>query len=237
VDSEADISLTASSGTFSLADDPFSMSLEEFQKDNNVNIYSPFVVAKLAVKDWEALPASAARTFFYTGNVTNVRHLPKFFDMAVGKSGGEKLMWYGAEAYKSKGYKYVAAPSFTLHVPELGNRVSASRRGTEMANHLLPGFTTSTSASRMEALRLRSVEMRTLISFGSWRRLRSKACGTRPLSRAKGTRSSNESRGNASWVESMRSCGRAQKVYLKQCSIGGHQFESFKSGFAVKTRS
>jgi len=51
------------------------------------------------------LPASAARAFIYTGNVTNVAVLPRFIAQGVGKSGAAHMIWAASDAYKARGYK------------------------------------------------------------------------------------------------------------------------------------
>jgi hypothetical protein len=87
------------------ADDPFSLSLDDLGRDTNINIYSPFVAAQQAVSGFAQLPASAPRTFIYTGNVLNVAVLPKFISAGIGKSGAAHMIWAASDAYKERGYK------------------------------------------------------------------------------------------------------------------------------------
>jgi hypothetical protein len=75
------------------------------ESDNTVNIHSAFVAAQQAVAGFAQLPASASRTFIYTGNVLNVAILPKFMSNGVGKSGAAHMMWAASAAYNDRGYK------------------------------------------------------------------------------------------------------------------------------------
>lgn len=94
-----------SASTLTPADDPFALSLDEFNRDANINIHSGFVAAQQAVEGFAQLPASAARTFIYTGNVLNVAILPRFISQGMGKSAGAHMIWAASAAYKEKGYK------------------------------------------------------------------------------------------------------------------------------------
>jgi NAD(P)-dependent dehydrogenase (short-subunit alcohol dehydrogenase family) len=97
--------VVASAGNFTPADDPFALSLADFNRDTTINIFSPFIAAQQAVAGFAELPASAARTFIYTGNVLNVAILPKFLSAGVGKSGAAHMVWAASAAYKDRGYK------------------------------------------------------------------------------------------------------------------------------------
>ncbi|KAF2675329.1 putative short chain type dehydrogenase [Microthyrium microscopicum] len=99
----------ASAGNFTPADDPFALTLADFNKDTNINLFSVFVAAQQAVLGFAELPASAARTFIYTGNVLNVAILPKFVSAGVGKSGTAHMIWAASAAYKDRGYKFYYA--------------------------------------------------------------------------------------------------------------------------------
>jgi hypothetical protein len=91
--------------TFTPADDPFAITLEDFKRDQAVNLESCFVAAKEAVAGFKELPASASRTFVYTGNVLNVAMIPQFLSAGAGKAGGAYMMQTAADAYKEAGYK------------------------------------------------------------------------------------------------------------------------------------
>ena len=91
--------------SFTPPDNPFALCLADLNRDTTVNIYSAFVAAQQAVSGFAQLPASAARTFIYTGNVLNVSVLPRFLSQGIGKSGAAHMIWAAADAYKDCGYK------------------------------------------------------------------------------------------------------------------------------------
>ncbi|TKA69461.1 hypothetical protein B0A55_08329 [Friedmanniomyces simplex] len=95
--------------TFTPADDPFALSLADFSRDTTINIYSAFVAAQQAVSGFAQLPASAARTFIYTGNVLNVAILPRFLSQGIGKSGAAHMIWAASAAYQDRGYQFYYA--------------------------------------------------------------------------------------------------------------------------------
>ena len=100
-----------SANTFTPADDPLAIPFADFRAERTINIDSAFVAAQQAVLGFEKLPSSAARTFIYTGNVTNVAILPKMLSSGVGKSGAAHMIWAASAGYKDRGYKYLAAVS------------------------------------------------------------------------------------------------------------------------------
>ncbi|KAK9427512.1 hypothetical protein V1505DRAFT_317466 [Lipomyces doorenjongii] len=95
--------------SFTPTDDPFALSSTHLSRDTTINIYSAFVAAQQAVSGFAQLPASAARTFIYTGNVLNVSILPRFLSAGIGKSGAAHMIWAAADAYKNRGYKFYYA--------------------------------------------------------------------------------------------------------------------------------
>ncbi|RSH89703.1 hypothetical protein EHS25_002254 [Saitozyma podzolica] len=99
----------ASAVHFTPADDPFTIPLADFTRDTTVNIHSAFVAAQHAVAGFAELPASAARTFIYTGNVLNVAVLPEFVSQGVGKSGAAHMIWAASAAYNDRGFKFYYA--------------------------------------------------------------------------------------------------------------------------------
>lgn len=103
--SRADRDVTVSAGNFTPADDPFALPFVDFNRDTTINIHSAFVAAQQAVSGFAQLPASAARTLIYTGNVLNVAILPKFLAAGVGKSGAAHMIWVASAAYRDRGYK------------------------------------------------------------------------------------------------------------------------------------
>ncbi|OAR01181.1 hypothetical protein LLEC1_03857, partial [Akanthomyces lecanii] len=98
-----------SANTFTPADDPLAIPLADFRSERTINIDSAFVAAQQAVLGFEQLPPSAARTFIYTGNVTNVAVIPKMLSSGVGKSGAAHMIWAASAGYKDRGYKFYYA--------------------------------------------------------------------------------------------------------------------------------
>lgn len=96
----------AASFTPSPPSDPFAIPLAGLNRDMNINTISAFVAAQQAVLGFADLPADAAKSFFYTGNILNVAVLPSFMDAGMGKSAAAHMMNAAAAAYKDRGYKY-----------------------------------------------------------------------------------------------------------------------------------
>ncbi|PYH49587.1 SDR family NAD(P)-dependent oxidoreductase [Aspergillus saccharolyticus JOP 1030-1] len=86
--------------------DIFSPTTEQFTRDLNINTTSPYVAAQLAVRGFETLPASAARTFLYTGNALNTIAVPQFFTLGIGKAATAHMIEAAAVAYREKGFKF-----------------------------------------------------------------------------------------------------------------------------------
>lgn len=110
--------------------DPFAVPLASFKRDTNINVTSAFVAAQQAVLGFADLPADAAKSFFYTGNILNVAILPSFMDAGTGKSAAAHMMRAAAAAYKDREYKYANLfPS--PHPPLSVNRVDGwtTKRG------------------------------------------------------------------------------------------------------------
>ncbi|OBT81244.1 hypothetical protein VE02_09700, partial [Pseudogymnoascus sp. 03VT05] len=98
-----------SASTFTPAQDPFALPLADLNKDLAINITSAFVAAQQAAAGFAELPASAARTFIYTGNILNVSILPGFLSQGMGKSAGAHMIWAASAAYKDRGFKFYYA--------------------------------------------------------------------------------------------------------------------------------
>lgn len=97
--------VAVSASTLTPADDPFALPLDAFNRDISINVTSAFVAAQMAVLGFAQLPASASKTFIYTGNILNVTILPSFLDQGIGKSAGAHMIWAAAAAYKNRGFK------------------------------------------------------------------------------------------------------------------------------------
>jgi hypothetical protein len=79
--------------------------LAAFNRDLAINVTSAFAAAQQAAFGFAQLPASASRTFIYTGNILNVTILPSFLAQGVGKSAGAHMIWAASAAYKDRGFK------------------------------------------------------------------------------------------------------------------------------------
>ncbi|KAH7038340.1 putative short chain type dehydrogenase [Microdochium trichocladiopsis] len=96
----------AATAAFTPADDPFTLQVEDLNRDMAVNATSPYIAAQQAVKGFAELPESAARTFIYTGNILNTQSLPRFISPGMSKSAGAHMIATAADAYKDRGYKF-----------------------------------------------------------------------------------------------------------------------------------
>lgn len=112
-------SSTASAWTPSPPNDPFAISLAAFNRDMAINTTSAFVAAQQAALGFAELPAHAARSFFFTGNILNITALPSFMDAGAGKSASAHMMMAAADAYKDRGFKYATPPSLSVLVEGL----------------------------------------------------------------------------------------------------------------------
>lgn len=89
------------------------LSVEDLNRDFQVNTASVLEAAKHAVAGFDRLPKTAARTFIYTGNRLTDGPLPRFVDLGIGKNGSAHLIAAASEAYAPKGYQYVVAELVT----------------------------------------------------------------------------------------------------------------------------
>lgn len=73
-----------------------------------VNIASPHEAARLAVKGFAKLPASAAKTFMFTGNPYHRELQPTNLALGIGKSGTAYWLETAAKTpdYTSQGFKF-----------------------------------------------------------------------------------------------------------------------------------
>ncbi|KAI1268930.1 NAD(P)-binding protein [Xylariaceae sp. FL1019] len=98
-----------SASTFTPRDDPFALPLAALNRDLAINVTSGFVAAQQATLGFAKLPASASRTFIYTGNILNTTILPAFIDQGMGKSAGAHMIWAASAAYMDRGFKFYYA--------------------------------------------------------------------------------------------------------------------------------
>ncbi|TVY73263.1 3-oxoacyl-[acyl-carrier-protein] reductase FabG [Lachnellula suecica] len=93
-------------GSLTFAKEPFEISLDAKNRDMAINHTSAFVAAQQAVLGFAELPAHAAKTFLFTGNILNVKVLSGFMGQGTGKSASAHMIAQAAEAYKDRGYKF-----------------------------------------------------------------------------------------------------------------------------------
>lgn len=95
----------AGAATFSTVGNPFAVPLDDVKRNLAVNTISVYAAAQQAVLGFAELPETASRTFFYTGNVLNVKALPQFLESGAGKSASAHMMMAAAAEYKETGFK------------------------------------------------------------------------------------------------------------------------------------
>jgi NAD(P)-dependent dehydrogenase (short-subunit alcohol dehydrogenase family) len=87
--------------------------LSSVQREININITSALVAAREATKGFDTLPGSAARTFIYTGNITNTEPITPLLSNSIGKAAAANIIHTASIAYADKGFKY-AHPLFVF---------------------------------------------------------------------------------------------------------------------------
>ncbi len=85
--------------------DPLEISLKDAIRDMNINTFSALAAAKEAVKSFEVLPKNAARTFIFTGNITNLQPIPALISQGMGKSATAHMIQTAASVYADRGYR------------------------------------------------------------------------------------------------------------------------------------
>ncbi|KAJ6789445.1 hypothetical protein PWT90_00246 [Aphanocladium album] len=90
-------------------DDPLALSVEDLNRDFQINTASVLEAAKQAAAGFGNLPSSAAKTFIYTGNRLTDGPLPRFVDLGIGKTASAHLIASASEAYAPKGYRFYFA--------------------------------------------------------------------------------------------------------------------------------
>lgn len=65
--------------------DPFSISLEDFTKNDNINTVSAFSALQQAIQGFKELPKDTPKTFIYTGNCLLHMPIPALMDNGLGK--------------------------------------------------------------------------------------------------------------------------------------------------------
>lgn len=95
----------ASKATQNPPENPFALEVDELRQAVELMTLGGYQAAKEAVKGFEKLPATASRTFIYTGNILNNGPLPGFLDLGVGKIAAAHFVESAAKAFAGKGYK------------------------------------------------------------------------------------------------------------------------------------
>ncbi|KAK8032568.1 hypothetical protein PG990_002302 [Apiospora arundinis] len=119
----------AAAATFGDKKDPLAIPLESFERNFAINTTSAFEAAKQSALAFAELPASASRTFIYTGNCTNVLPIAALMDCGVGKSATAHIIQVAAEAYKEKGFKFYYADERELDGAPVYNRINGEAHG------------------------------------------------------------------------------------------------------------
>lgn len=87
------------------------MSIEDLNRDFQVNTASVLAAAYETVAGFDKLPSTASRTFIYTGNVLNRTTIAPLLSLGIGKSATAHLIESLSKAYAEKGYRYADAQS------------------------------------------------------------------------------------------------------------------------------
>lgn len=88
------------------AADPITVSTARLTETLAVSTISPYAAARLAIKGWETLPASAAKAFLYVGNMTNTQLFPETHTLGIAKNATAYFIETAAEAYRRAGRDY-----------------------------------------------------------------------------------------------------------------------------------
>ncbi|EON69387.1 hypothetical protein W97_08647 [Coniosporium apollinis CBS 100218] len=108
-------------------EDPFSLAIEDLERDLRVATISAFAAAKEAVSGFDSLPEGTQRAFIYTGNILNtmVMPVPMVVTLGVGKSAAAYWIGTAAAAFAKKGYRFYYADQRTPEGGPVGTVVDA----------------------------------------------------------------------------------------------------------------
>jgi len=109
--------------------DPLSISLENALKDLNINTLSVLASAKEAKNSFSKLPATASKTFIFTGNALNKMIIPPLMSAGMAKSATAHLLESAALAYKGDGYKFYYADERTSTGAPVYSSISGAAAG------------------------------------------------------------------------------------------------------------
>ncbi|CAD6592185.1 MAG: hypothetical protein ASARMPRED_006068 [Alectoria sarmentosa] len=116
----------AAASTPSPPQDPLSVGVPALSRDLNINTVSAIAAAHEAVLAFEPLPASASRTFIYTGNGLNSAPMAPLLSLGVGKAATAHAIASAAVAYKEKGYRFYYADERTPDGSIAGRAIDGS---------------------------------------------------------------------------------------------------------------
>lgn len=107
-DREADPfpAIAAADGQMNSTADPITVSPARLTEILTVSTISAYAAARLAVKGWATLPASAKKAFLYVGNMTNTQIFPETHTLGMAKNAAAYFIETAAEAYKPAGRDY-----------------------------------------------------------------------------------------------------------------------------------
>lgn len=88
------------------AKDPITISSARLTEILTVNTISAYAAARLAIKGWATLPASAAKAYLFVGNMTNTQVFPETHTLGIAKNANAYFIETAAEAYKRAGKDY-----------------------------------------------------------------------------------------------------------------------------------
>ncbi|KUI68969.1 1-deoxy-11-beta-hydroxypentalenate dehydrogenase [Cytospora mali] len=87
-------------------ENPLSVSAARLTEIMAVTVVSAYTAARLAIKGWSTLPASASKTYLYTGNMQTTQLFPGFHALGMGKNAAAYFIEMAAAAYKENGKDY-----------------------------------------------------------------------------------------------------------------------------------
>lgn len=85
--------------------DPFAIPLDDWIAGQNINFISTYAAAQEAIVGFRQLPATALKTFTFTGNLSIHLAVPLVMHLGVSKNAGAYMIECGAIAYKKDGFR------------------------------------------------------------------------------------------------------------------------------------
>ncbi|ROW05820.1 hypothetical protein VMCG_05130 [Cytospora schulzeri] len=87
-------------------DNPLTVSAARLTEVLAVSVVSAYTAARLAVKGWSTLPATASKVYLYTGNMQTTLLLPGAHPLGMGKNAAAYFIEVAASAYQKAGKDY-----------------------------------------------------------------------------------------------------------------------------------